>query len=118
MRIVPATQADMKELSDLSVAVRNIPFHSDQCVAAMLLDDNDVLCGFAAAHSAVHAAGSWVRPDLRRHGHSYELRKCLESEMRTLKIPVYFAIPGTDFERRLFAKYGPVTEKVVQIRKL
>ena len=118
MRVVAARPEDMDDLNMLSVAIRNIPFQPDQCVAAMLYDDGDVLCGFAAAHSAVHAAGSWVRPDLRRRGHSYELRKCLEAEMRKLKIPAYFAIPSTDFERRLFAKYGPVTEKLVQVRKL
>ncbi len=112
-----ATQSEIEKLSKLSVSIGNVPFFAGQCRAAILLDEEKII-GFAAAQAAWHAAGSWVHEHHRKQGRTYELRNCLENELRRVGIGVYFAIPGNDFEKQLFAKYGQVTETVVQVRHL
>lgn len=112
-----ASEKEIKALSDLSVKLGNIPFFPGQCVASVLVDEEEVI-GFAAIQNAYHAAGSWVHEDHRLQGRTYELRACLENELRRKGIGVYFAIPGNKFEKQLFAKYGTVTEHIVQTRHL
>jgi hypothetical protein len=114
-----ATEKEIQELSKLSVRLGNIPFFPGQCVASVLVEaEADEIVGFAAVQSAWHAAGSWMHEDHRRKGRTYDLRHCLENELRRKGIGVYFAIPGNDFEKELFAKYGTVTEHTVQVRHL
>ena len=72
----------------------------------------------SAVQNAQHAAGSWVKEEFRKRGHSYELRRCLDNELRRRGFTVYFALPGDDFEKHLFSKYGAVTEHLAQIRHL
>lgn len=117
MEVTIATPEEMQELSRLSMRVGNIPFFAGQSTAAIMRDGKEIV-GFAAVQNAQHAAGSWVKEELRRRKHSYELRSCLENELRRRGIPVYFALPGNDFEKQLFAKYGNVTEQQIQIRHL
>lgn len=117
MEVRPATVSDIKELSELSVRLGNIPLFPGQCKAALLLDDEDII-GFSAVQSAWHAAGSWVHEDHRGQKHTYRLRACLDNELRKAGIKVYFAIPQNDFEKQLFAKYGHTTESIVQVRHL
>src|SRR5260370_11458674 len=111
MEVRAANFRDMKKLSDLYVSLGNVPFILGQCAASLLVDDDEIV-GFAAAQSAWHAAGSWMKEEHRRQGKTYELRNCLDNELRRLGIKVYFAIPNNDFERQLFAKYGQVTEHI------
>jgi len=113
--VIPPEQ--IEDLSRLSVSLGNVPFFPGQCAISVMKEGNEVL-GFAAAQTATHAAGSWIHEDYRRMGHTYELRKLLEIDLWAKGIPVYFAVPQNDFEKQLFAKYGPVTEATVQIRKL
>ena len=112
-----AVANDIKELSKLSVSLGNVPFFVGQCKAALLLDDDKII-GFAAVQSAWHAAGSWVHEDHRKQRHTYELRNCLDNELRKEGVKVYFALPSSDFEKELFAKYGHMTEQIVQVRHL
>lgn len=112
--------AKLEEIADLSrfsVSLGNVPFLPGQCLVSTLRLGREVV-GFAAVQNACHAAGSWVSPEHRRNGHTYQLRKCLENEMRSKGIPLYFAVPGNDFEKELFAKYGPVSEHIVQMKRL
>lgn len=108
---------ETETFSEISIALGNIPFVRDQSVIAALEDGNE-LVGFAVVQNALHAAGSWVNPEARRRGHSYQLRRALDDELRRRGYSVYFALPRNDFERQLFAKYGPVTECLVQVRHL
>lgn len=117
MEVRIATQAEIEKLSALSTRLGNVPFLKDQAIVA-LLEDGEEIVGFAATQNAQHAAGSWVKEKFRRRKHSYELRVCLDNELRRRGIPVYFALPQSDFEKHLFAKYGPVTEHTVQVRHL
>lgn len=117
MEVRLATPEDLNELSKLSVSLGNVPFFPGQCVASLLADGDEIVA-FAAAQSAWHAAGSWVKEEHRRQGHTYALRHSLENELRRQGIKVYFALPGNDFERALFQKYGTVTEHAVQVRHL
>src|SRR5712664_596602 len=117
MEVRAATFRDMKKLSDLSVSLGNVPFMLGQCLASLLIEEDEI-AGFAAVQSAWHAAGSWVKEEHRKQGHTYELRNCLDTELRRLGTKVYFAIPGNDFEKTLFAKYGHTTEHTVQVRHL
>ena len=110
--------SEIEKLSKLSVALGNIPFFAGQCKAAILIDEEKNIVGFSAVQSAWHAAGSWVREDHRKQGKTYDLRSCLDNELRRNGIKVYFAIPQNDFEKQLFEKYGHVTEQLVQIRHL
>ena len=112
-----ASQPEIEKLSKLSVSLGNVPFFKDQCIASLLVDDEEII-GFAAVQTAWHAAGSWVKEDHRKQGHTYRLRSSLENELRRKGIGVYFAIPGDDFEKQLFAKYGQVTEHLMQTRHL
>lgn len=112
-----ASEKEIKALSDLSVKLGNIPFFPGQCTASILLDGEEII-GFAATQNAQHAAGSWVHEDHRKQGHTYELRNYLDNELRHRGIQVYFSIPNHDFEKELFAKYGHVTEQIVQVRHL
>lgn len=109
--------SEIEKLSKLSVSLGNVPFFSGQVKAAILLDEKEIV-GFAAVQSAWHAAGSWVKEEHRKQGHTYDLRNCLDNELRRNGIKVYFALPGNDFEKQLFAKYGHVTEQTVQVRHL
>lgn len=104
-------------LSALSQALGNVPFFKEQCEASVLLDAGGIV-GFAAAQVAWHAAGSWIAEPLRRRGHTYELRKCLEDSLRSRGVRVYFSLPRDEFEQSLFAKYGPVSESLVQVKGL
>lgn len=113
-----ARPEEIEQLSKLSVSVGNVPFFPDQCKASVLLDNQEQIAGFVAVQSAWLAAGSWVREHYRRQRRTYELRQLLENELRRTGAPVYLALPGNDFERELFAKYGDVTEHTVQVRKL
>lgn len=117
MEIRAVTADDIKELSALSVQLGNVPFFAGQVKAAILIDEKEII-GFSAVQSAWHAAGSWMREDHRKQGKTYELRSCLDNELRKDGIKVYFAIPSNDFEKQLFAKYGHVTEQAIQVRHL
>ena len=117
MEVRTATISEIKELSELSVRLGNIPFFPGQCKAALLFDDKEIV-GFAAAQSAWHAAGSWVHEHYRGKGHTYELRRKLEDELRHAGVSVYFSIPGNHFEQVLFEKYGLCTKNLVQIKRL
>jgi N-acetylglutamate synthase-like GNAT family acetyltransferase len=121
MEVRIATPEETAEISKLSVKVGNIPFFPGQSLIALLEHgdgDEKEIVGFAAVQNAQHAAGSWVKEEFRKQGRSYELRHALDNELRRRGIPVYFALPQSDFERHLFAKYGPVTEHNVQVRHL
>jgi len=113
-----ATSNEIEKLSKLSVSLGNIPFFKDQCVASVLLDDEEKTAGFVAVQSAWHAAGSWVAEGHRLQRHTYEMRQLVDNELRRRGVGVYFAIPGKDFEKELFAKYGHTTEHLVQVRHL
>lgn len=117
MEVRIASPAETKALSELSVKLGNVPFFVGQSIISFL-EHNDEIVGFAAVQTAQHAAGSWVKEEFRRKKHSYELRHELDNELRRRGIPVYFALPQNDFEKHLFAKYGPVTEHAVQVRHL
>jgi hypothetical protein len=117
MEVKIATPAEIAEVSKLSVKHGNIPFLPGQSVVAVLEHDQKVI-GFAAVQAAIHAAGSWIDEEHRRQGHTYPLRQALDNELRRLGYTVYFSLPGNDFERQLFAKYGQVTEHKAQIRHL
>lgn len=117
MEVRLASQTEIEELSKLSVKLGNIPFFPGQCTASILLDGEEII-GFAATQNAQHAAGSWVHEDHRLQRRTYELRNILENELRRKGIGVYFAIPANEFEKNLFAKYGTVTEHIVQTRHL
>ena len=112
-----ATKEEIEKLGKLSVKVGNIPFFKDQCVASVLLDGDETV-GFAAVQTAWHAAGSWVKETERKQGHTYGLRMVLDNELRKKGVKVYFALPGNDFEKMLFEKYGHVTISAVQVRHL
>lgn len=117
MEVRIASAKEIAELSKLSVRLGNIPFVAYQSIVAVL-EHNQEVVGFAATQNAQHAAGSWVKEEFRRKGHSYELRHCLENQLRTLGFPVYFSLPNHEFEKELFRKYGQVTEHLVQVRHL
>lgn len=117
MNIRIASPAETKAVSELSVKLGNVPLFPGQSVVAFI-EHEDEIAGFAAVQTAQHAAGSWVKEEFRKQKHSYELRHALDAELRRRGIPVYFALPRTDFEKHLFAKYGPVTEHLVQVRHL
>ena len=112
-----ATPTEIEKLSKQSVLLGNIPFFKDQCIASILLDEENII-GFAAVQSAWHAAGSWVHEDHRKQRHTYEMRNVLDNELRKRGIRVYFALPETEFQEQLFAKYGHTTEHFVQVRHL
>jgi GNAT superfamily N-acetyltransferase len=112
-----ATAEDIKKLSELSVRLGNIPLFPGQSIVSFF-EDGEGVAGFAAVQSAWHAAGSWVKEEYRRLGFSYELRSALDNELRRRGIQVYFALPGNEFEKMLFAKYGHVLEQTVQVRHL
>lgn len=117
MQVRIASEKEIAELSKLSVKLGNIPFVPGQAVASLLEHKGEIV-GFAATQNAQHAAGSWVKEELRHKKHSYELRHALDSELRARGYRVYFSIPNHDFERDLFKKYGQVTEHLVQVRHL
>lgn len=117
MKVRIASVAETKAVSELSVKLGNVPLFPGQSIIS-LIEANDEIVGFAAVQTAQHAAGSWVKEDLRRQKLSYHLRMALDNEMRRRGIPVYFAMPQSDFEKHLFQKYGPVTEHLVQVRHL
>lgn len=108
---------DMERLSELSVSIGNIPLKVEDSVAAVIIADNEII-GFAAAQQAWHAAGSWVREDMRRKGITHLLRARLERQLTQRGACHYFSIPNTEFERELFKKYGPVDERIVQVKRL
>lgn len=108
----------MQELDKLSRSLGNTPLIPDLSLASIMREGNGDIIGFASVQTALHASGSWIRPDHRGHRYTYELRKLLEVDLKGKGIQVYFSVPGTDFERILFAKYGPVKEKIVQVREL
>ena len=111
-------KSGMKEISEFSQGVGNVPLAEGTSIAAVVRDNEGKIIAFAAVQTAVHAAGSYVAPKHRRKGLTYELRKMLESELRTQGIPMYFAIPTSEFEKNLFAKYGAVVERTVQVKEL
>jgi hypothetical protein len=117
MQVRIALPAEIDELSKRSVSLGNIPLVIGQCIAAVL-EHEDKIVGFAGVQHALHAAGSWIDEKWRGKKLSYEMRQALDNELRLRGYGVYFAIPGSDFEKHLFAKYGPVTEHLVQVRHL
>ena len=117
MEVRIATAEETRKLSQLSVRLGNVPFLPGQSIVALLEHDKEMV-GFAAVQNAQHAAGSWVKEEFRRRHHSYELRACLDNELRHRGFSVYFALPKNDFEKHLFSKYGTVTEYAVQVRHL
>ncbi len=117
MKVRIATPDETEQLNALSLAVGNIPFVRDHSIVAVL-EHGEKIVGFAATQEAMHAAGSWIDPAHRRRGLSYRMREALDQELRRRGYPVYFALPNTDFERQLFKKYGPVTERLIEIREL
>ena len=121
MEVRIASPEETKKLSRLSVLHGNVPFLPGQSIISVLEDgegDEKQIIGFAAVQTALHAAGSWVEEKHRRQNHSYELRHALDQELVRRGFAVYFAFPGNDFEKHLFAKYGTVTEQLAQIRHL
>lgn len=112
-----ATAEDIQKLSALSVGLGNIPFFTGQSIVSFF-EDGAGIAGFAAVQSAWHAAGSWVKESHRKQGITYQLRASLENEMRRHGIPVYFALPGNEFEKELFGKYGHMVERISQMRSL
>lgn len=122
MEVRIATPAEVEKLSKLSVSLGNVAFSKDRSIVALMEHetgkDKKELFGFAAVDVALHAAGSWVHDKHRRQGYSYQLRTCLDNELRKRGVHVYFALPANDFEKHLFQKYGAVTEQPVQIRHL
>lgn len=117
MEVHIATPEETEKLSALSVAQGNVPFLAGQSIISVLEHDKKVI-GFAAVQTALHAAGSWVEETYRRQKHSYGLRHALDNELRRRGFSVYFALPASDFEKHLFAKYGTVIEHQAQIRSL
>jgi hypothetical protein len=105
------------ELDKLSRSLGNVQLIPGASLASILRDGERIV-GFACVQAAFHAAGSWVHPDYRGKKYTYSLREMLESGMLTKGIPVYFSFPKNDFERLLFAKYGPVKEQTAQIKEL
>jgi hypothetical protein len=121
MKIEIAKGEAIKEVSDFGVSIGNNILIPGVAVAAVLRDDDGKIIGFAAAQAACHAAGSYISPEFRKKGYTYDLRMALENELKSDGIPVYFAIPNTEFERELFKKYGskkPIKEQIVQIKEL
>lgn len=141
MQIRIATPEEIRTIGRLSVRLGNVPFLPGQAIVAVMtrdrvtlnatdskrfgdgqtepdFDQDEQILGFAAVQNALHAAGSWVKEEFRRKGHSYELRNCLDNELRRRGFSVYFALPGSDFEKHLFTKYGQVTDHPAQIRHL
>jgi hypothetical protein len=117
MEVRLATDNDIERLSSLSVKTGNVPFFRGKVVASLLLDEGEI-AGFAAVQQAWHAAGSWVKEEHRKQGNTYLMRRVLENELHKQGVPVYFALPGNDFEKMLFTKYGHITEQTVQVRHL
>lgn len=117
MQVRIAKPEEIEKLSQLSVSLGNVPFVRDQAIVAVL-EHEEKIVGFAAVQHALHAAGSWIAEKQRKKKLSYQLRQALDNELRTRGFQFYFAIPGSDFEKHLFAKYGPVTEHLVQVRQL
>ncbi len=117
MEVRIAQPAEIQALSALSFSLGNLPFLAGQSIVAVLEHDKEIV-GFAATQCAQHAAGSWVKDAFRRQKFSYALRHALDSELHRLGYPVYIALPQSDFEKHLFAKYGPVTEHLAQVRHL
>ena len=105
------------ELSEFSQSVGNVPLREGMSMAAVLREQGKII-GFAAVQAACHAAGSYVALSRRHEGLTYQLRTALENELRAQGVPMYFAIPSNDFEKMLFAKYGPVTETLAQVKEL
>lgn len=121
LKVRIATPEETAKISAMSVRLGNIPLFPGQSIISLLEHDRDEkkeIVGFAAVQTAQHAAGSWVKEELRRNGYSYQLRHELENEMRRRGFPVYFALPQNDFEKHLLAKYGHTTEHLVQVRHL
>jgi len=117
MEVRIATPQETEKLSRLSASLGNVPFLAGQSIIALMEHDGEV-AGFAAVQSAQHAAGSWVKEKFRKQGYTYQLRHCLDNELRRRGFAVYFALPRNDFEKHLFAKYGMVTEHNAQVRHL
>lgn len=117
MKVEILTGRQILDLSELSKSLGNIPLVPGQSLASVMYD-NQKIVGFAAVQGACHAAGSWVHPDYRGQKLTYSLRSPLEAALKANGILIYFAFPGNDFEKQLFAKYGPTTEKLAQIRTL
>lgn len=117
MEVHIATPEEMPRLSDLSISLGNIAFLTGQSIVAVLKREEEIL-GFAAVQNALHAAGSWVKETERRKGYSYALRSALDDELRRRGYGVYFAMPGNKFEQQLFRKYGPVEDRLIQVRTL
>lgn len=107
---------DIAKLSRLSVDLGNVPFLPNQSIVSFFEDATGI--ADAAVQVAWHAAGSWIREDLRRQGLTYQLRRVLDNEIRLRGIPVYFAVPGNEFEKELFNKYGTAIELTAQMRKI
>lgn len=105
------------EVDRLSRSLGNTPLLPG-CAVASIMRAGDEIVGFASVQTALHASGSWIHPDYRKKGFTYELRKLLEADLRGKGIQVYFSFPNTDFERALFAKYGPVKEQMAQVKEL
>ncbi len=117
MEVRIATPEETEQISRLSRSLGNVPFFPEHSIVE-LLEHNKEIVGFAATQTAMHAAGSWVQEKFRRQKHSYTLRQCLDQELKRRGFPVYFALPNSNFEKALFAKYGLVTEHLVQVRHL
>lgn len=120
MEIRIATAQEIEQVSKLSLHLGNGAL-SDRAVVSIMLrpaEKGKEIIGFAAVEPAFHAAGSWVEEKHRKQGHSYQLRACLDNELRSRGLTIYFALPANDFERHLFSKYGPVTETIAQVRHL
>jgi len=117
MEVRIATPEEIAKISAYSASKGNSPFYPTESIVAFLEHEKEIL-GFAGVQKALHAAGSFVDEKHRKQGHSYELRRALDNELRRRGFQVYFAFPNTDFEKHLFAKYGIVTEHLAQIRHL
>ena len=112
-----ATPEETAKLNALATSVGGNPFVPNHSIVAVLEQQKKIV-GFCGAQEAMHAAGSWLRSDLRGRRLSYSMREALDQELRRRGYPVYFALPNSEFERELFKKYGPVTERLIEIREL
>jgi len=107
----------IRELDELSRSLGNTPLLPHSSLSAVLRNSAAII-GFAAVQTALHTAGSWIHPNHRGNRYTYDLRKALEDGLRDRGFGVYFSLPGNEFERTLFAKYGAVKEQTAQVKEL
>lgn len=110
---------EIAAISKQSLSLGNVAFDPDKSIVAVLIHSTTNECeGFAAVNSAYIAAGSWIDEVYRGRKLSYEMRACLDNELRRRGVTTYIAVPNKTSEYVLFAKYGSVTDHMAQVRHL